>query len=97
VETLQQRYDAFVRARQAATHSYAGYDEPIQGLRARVIEAQQRVDSLMAQQGRLIEAVALDQLQARRTHLVDQQAQARFAVADSYDRAARAEPAKEKH
>ena len=97
VETLQQRYDAFVRARQAATHSYAGYDEPIQGLRARVIEAQQRVDSLMAQQGRLIEAVALDQLQARRTHLVDQQAQARFAVADSYDRAARAQSGAEEH
>jgi len=40
----------------------------------------------------MIETVAVNQLQARREHLVDQQAQARFAVADSYDRAARAQP-----
>ena len=90
VEALQRTYDSFVRARQAATHSYAGYDETIGRLRVRVGEARLQVDTLRAQQGRLIEMVALNQLQARREHLVEQQAQARFAVADSYDRAARA-------
>jgi hypothetical protein len=44
----------------------------------------------------MIETVAINQLEARRTHLVDQQAQARFAVADSYDRAARAQSGAEK-
>ena len=93
IEALTKQYDAFVRTRQAATHSYVGYTERIQGLRQRVAEALVRVDELQEKQGRLIESVAVEQLQARRDHLVDQQAQARFAIADSYDRAARAEPA----
>jgi tetratricopeptide (TPR) repeat protein len=91
VDALNARYESFVRARQAATHSYAGYDAKIQDLRLRVGAAREHVASLMTQQGRLIESVAMDQLQARREHMVDQQAQARFAVADSYDRAARAQ------
>ena len=92
VEALTSRYDAFVRTRQAATHSYVGYAETIAGLRQRAAAGLERVDSLMERQGRLIESVAINQLQARREHLIDQQAQARFAVADSYDRAARARP-----
>ena len=34
METLTARYDAFVRARQAATHSYVGYEVPINRLRS---------------------------------------------------------------
>ena len=97
VEALTRQYDAFVRTRQAATHSYAGYDAPMQRLRERVAEALQRVDLLMDQQGKMIETVAINQLQARRDRLAAQQTEARYAVADSYDRAARAEPASEKH
>jgi hypothetical protein len=33
VERLDAQYDAFVRTRQAATHSYVGYEKPIEGLR----------------------------------------------------------------
>ena len=87
VTALTAQYDAFVRARQAATHSYVGYDKQIARLRERVDAALQRVGIVMARQGHLIETVAIDQLQARRTRLVDQQTQARYAVADSYDRA----------
>src|SRR3989441_13369406 len=90
VDALTRQYDAFVRTRQAATHSYAGYDAQIERLRGSVGEALQRVNSLMAQQGHMIETVAIDQLQIRQERLVTQQAEARFAVADSYDRAARA-------
>jgi len=97
VDALTRQYDAFVRTRQAATHSYVGYDGQIERLRKRVGDALQRVDIVMAQQGHLIETVAIDQLQGRRDRLLAQQVEARFAVADSYDRAARAEPAKEKH
>src|SRR6201984_1435820 len=50
VDTLTRQYDAFVRTRQAATHSYAGYDTQIQRLRGSVDEALQRVNTLMAQQ-----------------------------------------------
>jgi tetratricopeptide (TPR) repeat protein len=95
VDVLNRQYEAFVRTRQAATHSYVGYDESIQGLRGRVADALQRVDALVAQQGRMIERVAVDQLQARRERLVAQQTQARFGVADSYDRAARAQSGSE--
>src|SRR5438045_4844359 len=85
IDVLTRQYDAFVRARQAATHSYVGYDAQIARLRERVSSARERVDTLMAQQGQLIEAVAINQLEARRERLVAQQTEARYGVADSYD------------
>jgi tetratricopeptide (TPR) repeat protein len=96
VEALTRRYDAFVRTRQAATHSYAGYDAQIEGLRKRVDDALGRVALVKARQGHMIETVAINQLEARRERLVAQQIQARYAVADSYDRAARAQSGAEK-
>jgi len=91
VDALTRQYDAFVKTRQAAAHSYVGYDVQISRLRERVGEALQRVDMLMARQGHMIETVAINQLEARRGRLVAQQTEARFGVADSYDRAARAQ------
>jgi tetratricopeptide (TPR) repeat protein len=91
VTALTEQYDAFVRGRQAATHSYVGYDLQISRLGQRVSEAQQRVEILMARQGHMIETVAIEQLQARRERLAAQQTEARFGVADSYDRASRAQ------
>src|SRR5262245_19759843 len=90
VDVLNQRYQAYVRTRQAATHSYVGYDAQIARLRERVGGALQHVDILMARQGQMIENVAINQLEARRGRLVAQQIQARYGVADSYDRASRA-------
>jgi hypothetical protein len=87
VAVLQERYTAYVRARQAAVHSYAGYDESIQRLRTRVGVALERVNTLLARQGHVIEAVAIDELDSRRQRLEAYQVQARYAVADSYDRA----------
>ncbi len=91
MEILTARYDAFVRARQAATHSYVGYEIPINRLRVRVGEALERLELLMAQQGYLLESVAIDELTGRRERLEAYQNQARFAFADSYDRAAKAQ------
>ncbi|HVN46535.1 MAG TPA: tetratricopeptide repeat protein [Steroidobacteraceae bacterium] len=87
VQVLHAQYTAFVRARQAAVHSYAGYDQSIQRLRSRVAAALARVDTLLARQGQVIEAVAIDELNTRRQRLEAYQVQARYAVADSYDRA----------
>jgi len=87
VRMLQERHTAFVRARQAAVHSYAGYDQSIGHLRSRVGDTLERVDALLARQGHVIEAVAIDELRARRERLEAYQVQARYAVADSYDRA----------
>jgi hypothetical protein len=87
VRAMQKQYTAFVRARQAAVHSYAGYDQPIRRLRTRVDEALEHVDTLLARQGHVIEAVAIDELNTRHRRLEAYQVQARYAVADSYDRA----------
>jgi hypothetical protein len=91
METLTAQYDAFVRARQAATHSYVGYEISVNRLRVRVGEALERMELLMAQQGRVLESVAIDELTGRRERLEAYQNQARFAFADSYDRAAKAQ------
>jgi uncharacterized protein involved in propanediol utilization len=96
VDELDRRYDAFVRTRQAATHSYVGYEDQIERLRTRVSDQLPRVNIVMARQGQLIETVAINQLNARRERLLAQQTQARYAVADSYDRAARAQNGGEK-
>jgi hypothetical protein len=91
VDALTAQYDAFVRARQAATHSYVGYEIPINGLRVRVAEALEHLNVLMARQGHMLETVAIAELVVRRERLEAYQNQARFAFADSYDRAAKAQ------
>jgi len=89
IDVLTKQYDEFVRARQAATHSYVGYDTQIAKLRERVGEALKRVDTLMTQQGQMIETAAINQLEVRRDRMLAQQTESRYGVADSYDRAAR--------
>jgi len=91
VETLTGQYDAFVRTRQAAVHSYVGYEIPITGLRMRVKTALEKLGLLMARQGHMLETVAIAELSQRRERLEAYQNQARFAFADSYDRAAKAQ------
>jgi tetratricopeptide (TPR) repeat protein len=91
MDTLTAQYDAFVRARQAATHSHVGYEIPINRLRMRVGETLERMELLMAQQGHVLESVAINELTVRRERLEAYQNQARFAFADSYDRAAKAQ------
>jgi tetratricopeptide (TPR) repeat protein len=91
VNAMKARYEAFVRARQAATHSYTGYDRRIRDLRDRIGEALETVGVLMEQQGQMLETVASRELGARRERLAAQIHQARFAFADSYDRAAKAQ------
>jgi tetratricopeptide (TPR) repeat protein len=88
---LHEKYDEFVRVRQAASHSYLGYDQPVERLRVRVRESIDRIDILMARQGRILEIVAIDELVARRDHLRSYRDKARFALADSYDRATQAQ------
>jgi hypothetical protein len=87
IEVLRAQHVEFVRARQAAVHSYEGYDTPLGRLRTRVGEALAEVNLLMARQGRALELVAIDELVARRERLVAYEDQARYALADSYDRA----------
>ena len=83
----QAQYDQYVRVRQAATHSYEGYEQPVNRLRVHTAKAIEKIELLMARQGHLLETVAIDALIARRTRLENYGDKARFALADSYDRA----------
>ena len=88
---VQDEYDEYVRNRQAVTHSFVGYDKPMRRLRAEVLKSVEKIDQLMARQGHLLEALAIDELVARRDHLENYGDKARFALADSYDRATQAQ------
>lgn len=94
VAQLNEQYTAFVRTRQAATQSCEGYDGTIGRLRQHVAKALDQVETLLPRQGHLIEVMAVNELTARRDRLEEFQVKARFALADSYDRASRAEGVK---
>jgi hypothetical protein len=87
VDRLNTTYVSFVRSRQAATQSYKGYDKQLGTLRRKVRDAQDKVATLMARQGHLLEAMAIQELDQRRARLEEYQVQARFALAESYDHA----------
>jgi hypothetical protein len=91
IDVLEQQYAAFVRTRQAATHSYVGYDTPIKRLRTKVASAIARTDRLMARQGNVLEVVAVRELETRVRRLEGYEERARYALADSYDRAAKSQ------
>lgn len=91
MDIMQEQYDQYVRVRQAATHSYVGYTRPIKGLRGDVARSIETVETLMARQGQQLEILAINELVARREHLENYRDKARFALADSYDRATQAQ------
>lgn len=91
VDWLKEQYAAFVRTRQAATQSYEGYDDTVRTQRLRIQAAREKVGELMARQGQALEAMAINELTTRRERLAGFQIKARFATAESYDRATRAQ------
>ncbi len=91
IKKLKSRYNSFIRTRQAATQSYEGYTIPIRQLRTRLFAAQRKLKAVMAKQGRLLETMAINELDSRRKRLEDYQIKARFALAESYDRATKAQ------
>jgi hypothetical protein len=91
VDLLKRQYNAFVRTRQAATQSYEGYDDVIDRQRSLIGKGREKVGELMARQGHMLETMAVNELTARRERLAEFQTKARFTMADSYDRATRAQ------
>jgi len=90
IDLLKRQYTAFVRTRQAATQSYEGYDDVIRRQRSLIQQAREKVGELMARQGHMLETMAVNELTARGERLAEFRFKARFAIADSYDRATRA-------
>jgi hypothetical protein len=91
IQQLKVRHHSFIRTRQAATQSYEGYLIPIRQLRTRLFAAQRTLKGVIAKQGRLLETMAINELDRRRKRLEEYQIKARFALAESYDRATKAE------
>lgn len=94
VNNLKKTYDSFIRLRQSTTQNYQGYEDQIHQLRNRVHDSMQKVNALLAMQGHTLEVMAIKDLSQRRKHLQDYQAHARFALADSYERASKAQTPK---
>jgi hypothetical protein len=90
IHTLQEQYQAFIRTRQAATQSYTGYDIPIRQIKTRGEATLRKIEGVMVRQGRLLETMAINELNQRRDKLEQYQVKARFALAESYDRANKA-------
>lgn len=88
---LKVTLNSFIRTRQAATQSYEGYTIPIRQLRTRLFEAKRKLKGVMAKQGRMLETMAINELDRRRKRLEDYQIKARFALAESYDRATKSQ------
>lgn len=95
IAKLRKQYRSFVRTRQAATQSYEGYEPTIRQMRARRARAREQVKTLMARQGHMLEEMAVAELEGRRQRLEEYQVKARFALADSYDRATKAQQQEE--
>ena len=91
IAALRAQYRSYVRARQAAAQSYEGYEDGLRRLRVRLQDAQERVKTLMARQGHMLEVMAINELELRTQRLEEYQVKARFALADSYDRAVKAQ------
>jgi len=91
VADLKKIYRSFVRTRQAATQSYEGYDATLNTLSIKVLDAQERVKAAMLRQGHMLETMAVNELDVRRKRIEGDQVKARFALAESYDRAQKAQ------
>lgn len=91
LESLHELDAAFFRTRQAVTESYQGYGDAIRVHRLRIKAAREKVRLLMVQQGQVLETMAVNELSKRRDRLEEFRVKARFALADSYDRASKAQ------
>ena len=90
LDVLNRQRKAFTRTRQTAIDSYRGYVDTMRRERLRIKAAQEKVLALSARQGQVLELMAVNELTKRRDRLEEFRVKARFALADSYDRAGKA-------
>ncbi|MDY6979430.1 MAG: hypothetical protein SV201_06075 [Pseudomonadota bacterium] len=90
IERLDNRYQSFVRTFHGARQSYEGYDIPLRRLQSRIGQTLDRLERVRARQGRLLELMAINELDRRRKRLEEYQIKARFALAENYDKATKA-------
>jgi hypothetical protein len=91
LEVLHQQHATFVLARQAVTESYQGYGVLIRRQRMLIKTAREKVLLLMQREGEVLETMAVNDLSNRQGRLEEFRTKALFGLADSYDRAAKAQ------
>lgn len=87
IEDLKRREASVIRFKREAYQSYEGYEMPFRRLDTRLSELKRHLVATQEQQGRYLEKRAVLELDQRRKKLADYQVKARFALAESYDRA----------
>lgn len=93
IELMKNNHDSFINLRQSVTQSYQGYDERLRQLKKRVHDSREKVNVLINRQGHLLEAMILNELNQRRKLLQENQAQAKLALVENYERAKKQAPA----
>jgi hypothetical protein len=89
IADLQAKHQTITIMKREAYQSFEGYSVPFQRLSTRLRTLRDQTAAAMQQQARYLEKVAVRELDRRRTKLAEYRVKARFALAESYDRATR--------
>jgi hypothetical protein len=84
---MQGQHQKIVRLKREAYQSYEGYEAPFRQTVTRLNGLQSQIGAAMEQQALYLEKTAVRELERRRRKLADYRVKARFALAESYDRA----------
>lgn len=87
IQRLQQKHQVIAIMKREAYQSFEGYQVPLQRLSTKLRTLNTRLVAAMQQQARYLEKVAVRELDRRRKKLAEYRVKARFALAESYDRA----------
>jgi hypothetical protein len=87
IEDLREQHQVIVRMKREAYQSYEGYEVPFRRTNSRLTALNTSISATMQQQAGYLEKVAVRELDRRRRKLADYRVKARFALAESYDRA----------
>ncbi|MGW8248984.1 MAG: hypothetical protein ACWGOV_12845, partial [Acidiferrobacterales bacterium] len=95
IATAQQSETKLIKAKAEAALSYQGYDKVLAQLQQRLVYLKDRTAGLIAHQGQFMERRAVSELLRRKSRLQRYRTKARFAMAEAYDLAVRAQSRKE--
>jgi len=90
----KQSETGLIKAKAEAALSYQGYDQALDQLQQRLVYLKDQVEGLIAHQGQFMERRAVSELLHRKNRLQSYRTKARFAMAEAYDLAVRAQSAK---
>jgi hypothetical protein len=89
ITELRAQHQRIVRYKREAYQSYEGYETPFRRMATQLNGLLSRVQAVMLQQAQYLEKIAVKELERRKRKLADYRIKARFALAESYDRASK--------